>query len=182
MNMVSEVFRLVTIEDIVRVPPEHFGEDIKSIAYEQLRERYVGRVTSEMGLVIAVSDVEVKPEGVILPGDGATYHEARATLITYYPVINEVVEGEVVDIKKIGIFVNIGPVDAFVHISQIADDKMIFEEVRGELIGEETKLIIRKGNVVRGRIVNVSMAPPAHIRIGMTLRQPHLGKVRESVR
>ncbi len=130
-----------------------------------------------MGLVIAVADVEVNPEGIIIPGDGATYHDAKATLITFYPVTNEVVEGEVVDVKRIGIFVNIGPIDAFVHISQITDDRMTYNQAQGSLVGEETKLVISKGDRVRGRIVNVALAPPAHIRVGMTLRQPTLGKL-----
>ncbi|OYT52240.1 MAG: DNA-directed RNA polymerase [Desulfurococcales archaeon ex4484_204] len=172
------MFRLVEIEDIVRIPPDRFGENLEGIAYELLREKYVGRVNQLMGLVIAIADIKVNPEGMIIPGDGATYHEVRAKLVTFYPISNEVVEGEVVDIKKIGIFVNIGPIDAFVHVSQIMDDKMIYDEVRGVLIGEETKVTISRGDIVRGRIVNVTLAPPATIRVGMTLRQPSLGKVR----
>ncbi len=176
------MFRLIEIEDIIRVPPDRFGEDLEKIAYEQLRERYIGRVDRDLGLVIAITNIRVEPEGIILPGDGATYHKARADFITYYPVNNEVVEGEVVDVKKIGIFVNIGPIDAFVHISQITDDRMIYDEARGILVGEETKLTIGRSDIVRGRIVNVTIAPPALIRVGMTLRQPTLGKIKEGVR
>ncbi len=173
------VFRLVEIEDVVRVPPDKFGEDLKKIAYDYLRNKYVGRVDPAMGLVIAVADVNVNPEGLIIPGDGATYHDTRASLITFYPVTNEVVEGEVIDVKRIGLFVNIGPIDAFIHISQITDDRMVYDDVRPALVGEETKLVITKGDVVRGRIVNVAMAAPATIRVGMTLRQPKLGKIQK---
>lgn len=176
------MFRVVSIEDIIRIPPDRFGEDLTKIAYDQLREKYLGRVDPDLGLVIAVWHVDVNPEGVIVPGDGATYHEAKADLLTYYPIMHEVVEGEVVDVKKIGIFVNVGPVDTFVHISQIADDRMIYDEYRGILQGEETKITVGKGDIVRGRIVNVSLAPPTHIRIGMTMKQPTLGKIREGRR
>ena len=171
------MFRIVEIEDVVRVSPDKFGEDLRKIAYEWLRNKYVGRVDPIIGLVIAIADVEVDPEGIIIPGDGATYHSTKAKIITFYPITNEVVEGEVVDVKRIGIFINIGPIDAFVHISQIADDRMIYDEVRGTLTGEETKVTISKGDVVRGRIVNAALAPPASIRVGMTLRQPTLGKI-----
>ena len=171
------MFRLVEIRDVVRIPPDKFGEDINRVAYEELSNRYVGRVDPTIGLVIAVANVDVSPEGIIIPGDGATYHDTKATLITFYPVTNEVVEGEVVDVKRIGVFVNIGPIDAFVHISQITDDKMNYDQAQGALIGEETKLVITRGDRVRGRVVNVALAPPAHIRVGMTLRQPTLGKI-----
>ncbi len=172
------MFRVVSIEDIVRIPPDRFGEDLARIAYDQLRDKYLGRVDPDLGLVIAVWHVDVNPEGLIIPGDGATYHKTQADLLTYFPIMHEVVEGEVVDVKKIGIFVNIGPLDAFVHISQIADDKMSYDELTASLKGEETKLVVGKGDLVRGRIVNVSMAPPTHIRIGMTMKQPALGKLR----
>jgi DNA-directed RNA polymerase subunit E' len=176
------MFRLVKVKDVIRVPPEKFGEDLRKIAIEQLREKFVRTVSPELGLIIAVTDVDVKPEGVILPGDGATYHVAEVEFLTYYPINNEVVEGEVVDVKKIGIFVNIGPIDAFVHISQIADDRMMYDEVQGILLGEETKLRISRGDIIRGRIVNVSIIPPAQIRVAMTMRQPSLGKIKEGFR
>ncbi len=173
------MFRLISIEDIIRVPPDRFGEDLTLIAYDQLRNKYIGRVDPSLGFVIEVWRVNVVNEGVILPGDGATYHKVNADLLTYVPLRNEVVEGVVVDVKKIGLFVNIGPVDALVHISQIADDKMVYDELNGIMKGEETKVIFKRGDMVRGKIVSVSMAPPAFIRVGMTMKQPTLGKVRE---
>ncbi len=173
------MFRIISIEDIIRVPPDRFGEDLTIIAYDQLRGKYIGRVDPNLGFIIEVWRVNVSPEGVILPGDGATYHRVTADLLTYYPLRSEVVEGVIVDVKKIGIFVNIGPIDALVHISQIADDKMIYDELNGIMKGEETKVIFKRGDIVRGKIVNVSMAPPAHIKVGMTMRQPTLGKVKE---
>jgi len=176
------LFRLVTIEDVVRIPPERFGEDLNRIAHDELRDKYLGRVDPDLGLVVVVWRTDVNSEGTIIPGDGATYHRVRADLLTYYPVIHEVVEGDIVDVKKIGIFVNIGPVDAFAHISQITDDKLVYDELRGLLQGEETKTTFSKGDIVRGRIVNVSLAPPTHIRVGITLKQPALGKIKEGIK
>jgi len=171
------MFRVVSIEDIVRIPPDRFGEDLDRIAYDQLKDKYLGRVDPDLGLIIAVWRIEVEPVGTIIPGDGATYHKTKAELLTYYPIIHEVVEGEVVDVKKIGIFVNVGPVDAFAHVSQITDDKLVYDELRGILQGEETKVVYAKGDIIRGRVVNVSLAPPTHIRVGITLKQPTLGKI-----
>jgi len=33
-----------------------------------------------------------------MPGDGATYHKAEFSLLTFYPKIQEVIEGEVVEV------------------------------------------------------------------------------------
>ncbi|PUA33474.1 MAG: DNA-directed RNA polymerase [Zestosphaera tikiterensis] len=173
------MFRIVTIEDVIRIPPDRFGEDLHMVAFQQLKEKYVGRVDPEIGLTVLVWRVDIDPEGTILPEDGATYHKAIADLVTFYPVQHEVIEGEVVDVKRIGLFINIGPVDAFAHISQLADDKFKYDELRDTLVGEESKITFKKGDIVRGRVVNVSLSSPAHIRVGLTLRQPALGKIKE---
>jgi len=171
------MFRLCRIKDVVRIPPNRFGEELNKVAREELRKRYEGRVDNVLGLVIAVIDVNVNPEGIILQGDGATYHDVIADLLTFYPLINEVTIGEVVDVKRIGAYVNIGPIDAFIHISQLMDDKVIYDELQDILIGEETKKVVKRGDRVRGRIVSVSINPPTSLRVAMTLRQPYLGKV-----
>ncbi len=171
------MFRLCRIKDVVRIPPNRFGEPLDEVAKDELRKRYEGKVDNSLGLVIAVCGVEASPEGFILQGDGATYHDVVADLITYYPVLNEVTLGEVVDVKKIGVYVNIGPIDAFVHISQLLDDKVFYDELQDILVGEETKKVFRKGDVVRGRVVSVSINAPTSIRVAMTLRQPYLGRV-----
>lgn len=171
------MFRLWKVKDVVRIPPNKFGESLELVAREELKKRYEGKVDSTLGLIIAVLDIDVNPEGVLIQGDGATYHDVLVDLLTYYPILNEVTLGEVVDIKKIGMYVNIGPLDAFVHVSQITDDKMIYDELRDVLVGEETKKVFKRGDIVRGRIVSVSMNPPTSIKVSMTLRQPYLGKV-----
>jgi len=171
------MLRLVKVEDVVRIPPDKFGEDLTKVASEVLTEKYVGTLSPDLGLILAVTDVEVEPEGTIIPGDGATYHRAIVELLTFYPVVNEVVTGIVVDVKRIGLFVNIGPVDALVHISQVSDDRMVYREEMSVLEGEETKVRFGKGDVVRGRITAVSLSRPSVLKIAMTMRQPGLGKV-----
>lgn len=175
------MFRLVKAVDIVRIPPNRFDEDLVKVANEVLTEKYVGSLHPDLGLIIAITNINVEPEGTIIPGDGATYHRAEIELISFYPVVNEVVEGIVVDVKKIGLFVNIGPVDALVHISQVADDRMIYQEELGILEGEETKTRFSKDDIVRGRVTAVSIARPSTIRIAMTMRQAGLGKISSGV-
>ncbi len=171
------MFRLVRVRDVVRVPPTDFGKDLKEIAYTQLRERYIGKVSQDLGLIVGVWDIEVEPEGEILPADGATYHYAEFTLITFYPMRDEVVEGPVSNVQRYGIFVTIGPIDALVHISQLGDDRFVYDHAKGTFTGEQTKVTIGLNDIVRGQITSVSIAPPSTIKVGMTLRRPGLGKV-----
>jgi DNA-directed RNA polymerase subunit E' len=172
------LFKLVTLEDTIRIPPETFGNPLEAVGYQQVKAKYEGMVDEEMGYVIAVTDVKVSPVGKIIPGDGAAYHKVSFSLLTYYPEIQEVVEGEVVEIADFGAFVRIGPVDALLHVSQLMDDFISYDERQGVLIGKETKRKLTSGDQVRARITAVSLGKAGSSgKIGVTARQPFLGKL-----
>jgi DNA-directed RNA polymerase subunit E' len=172
------MFRLVTVEDIVRIPPASFGHPIDKAAKEQIKLKYENVVDEELGYVILVVDVDVDPVGKILPGDGSTYHKVNFKLLSFYPEMHEVVEGEVVEVTDFGAFVRIGPEDALLHVSQIMDDYISFDEKHGVLVGKESQRKLGKGDMVRGRIIAVSFPRGGTGgKIGITMRQPFLGKL-----
>jgi DNA-directed RNA polymerase subunit E' len=172
------LFKLVTLEDTVRIPPETFGNPLETIGYQQVKAKYEGMVDEELGYVIAVTNVKVSLVGKIIPGDGAAYHKVSFSLITFYPEIQEIVEGEVVEIADFGAFVRIGPVDALLHVSQLMDDFISYDERQGVLIGKETKRKLISGDQVRARITAVSLGRAGSSgKIGVTARQPFLGKL-----
>jgi DNA-directed RNA polymerase subunit E' len=171
------MFKVVTLEDTIRIPPEKFGNPIESVGHEQLKMKYDGMVDEKLGYVIAVTDVKISPVGKVIPGDGATYHKALFSLLTFYPQIQELVEGEVVEIANFGAFVRVGPVDALLHVSQLMDDFISYDEKQGILMGKETKRKLKAGDFVRVRITAVSLSRGASGKIGVTARQPFLGKI-----
>ena len=172
------MFKLVTLEDTIRIPPEKFGKAIEIVGHEQLRMKYDGMVDEELGYVIAVTDIKVNPTGKIIPGDGATYHKVEFSLLTFYPMIQEIVEGEVVEIADFGAFVRVGPIDALLHVSQLLDDFISYDERQGVLMGKETRRKLATGDHVRVRITAVSLGHGGSSgKIGVTARQPFLGKL-----
>ena len=172
------MFKLVTLEDAIRIPPDRFGEDIDEVGYEQLKMKYDGMVDEELGYVIAVANLKVNPFGKIIPGDGATFHKVEFSLLTFFPKIQEIIEGEVVEIAEFGAFVRIGPVDALLHVSQLMDDYISYDERAGVLMGKETKRKLQTGDHVRVRITAVSLGRSGGSgKIGVTARQPFLGKL-----
>jgi DNA-directed RNA polymerase (rpoE), archaeal and eukaryotic form len=172
------MFKLIKAKGIVRISPELFGKPLEETVLESLRQEYQERLIKDMGLVLAVMDVRVSEEGRIILGDGATYHDVEFQLLVFVPVPQEVVEGEVVQTDNIGVYVNIGPMDGLVHISQIADENLKFEPNRGILVGERTKRTLEGGDRVRARIVSISSPSAGRLpRIGLTMRQPYLGKL-----
>jgi len=172
------MFKLVTLEDTIRIPPERFGDPIEAVGYAQLKSKYEGMVDEELGYVIAVTDIQINPVGKIIPGEGATYNRAVFSLLTYYPKLQEVVEGEVVEIADFGAFVRVGPIDTLLHVSQLIYDFISYDEKQGVLMGKETRRKLATGDHVRVRITAVSLARGGSSgKVGVTARQPFLGKL-----
>ena len=172
------MFRVITLKDTVRIPPFNFGKPLEEAALSELKSKYEGLVNDEIGYVIRVIDIDVNYMGHIIPGDGATYHSASFSILTFYPEFQEVVEGEVVEVADFGVFLRIGPIDALLHVSQLMDDFISYDEKQGVLTGKETGRTVRRGDILRVRIVAVSF-PSGRTsgKIGVTARQPFLGKL-----
>ncbi|MEM2098734.1 MAG: DNA-directed RNA polymerase [Candidatus Bathyarchaeia archaeon] len=172
------MFKLVTLQDTIRIPPETFGNPLEKVGRDQVKAKYEGMVDEELGYVIAVTHVEVSPIGKIIPGDGAAYHKVTFSLLTFYPMLQEVVEGDVVEVADFGAFVRVGPVDALLHVSQLMDDFISYDEKQGVLLGKESKRKLAAGDHVRVRITAVSLGRAGTSgKIGVTARQPFLGKL-----
>lgn len=173
------MFKVYEARGVVRVPPEYFAKaEINEVASKVLRDQYEGYIDPSIGLIITVYDVKASEEGIVLHGDGATYHEVEFKILAFAPREREIVEGEVVSVKNFGLFVNIGPLDALVHKSQITDEPLDFDATREIFIGKKTRRVIGKGDIIRGMVTAVSMqATSRQPKTALTLRQPFLGKL-----
>jgi len=172
------LFSLIVLEDTVRIPPEKFDKALEIVTHEELSGKFEGMVSNELGFVVAVTNMEVSPVGRVIPGDGATYHSVSFTLLSYSPEVQEIVEGEVVEVEDFGAFIRVGPIDALLHVSQVIDDFVSYDERRGTLMAKNTGRLLQQGDTIRGRITVVSLGRGGSSgKIGMTMRQPFLGKI-----
>jgi len=172
------MYELVTIEHILRIPPEKFGQPKELSAYELLREEYEGIIDKNLGFVIAVVDVIEVGLGKIIHGDSRTHHNVKFTLLTFRPLLHEIIEGEVVEVVEFGAFIRLGPQDGLNHVSQITNDFIRHDEVQSQFVGKETGRVLGEGDLVRARIIAVSMGGGARSgKLGLTMRQPYLGKL-----
>lgn len=178
------MFAIMRAKDYVRVPPSKFNKPLEEAVLEELKAKYEGTLVSveygkqsRIGIVVAVVDAEVDPIGIVIPGDGASYHRVSLDALVFMPFEREVVEGEVVSVTRAGLYVNLGVLDGFIHINQVADEKVLFDTARGSLLLEESKRYVDKGDIVRARIYVTGIMPGKGLRIHMTMRQPGLGKL-----
>ncbi len=170
------MFYELEVRSHVRVPPNLFGADIKQAVAKQLNTQFDGYISKELGVIIGITDVLAVGEGVIIPGDGAAYYDTAFKLIAYRPELQEVVLGKVTDISDFGAFMEIGPLDGMVHISQTMDDFVSFSK-SNVLTGKQSKRSLKVGDLCRARIIAISYKDLHNPKIGLTMRQPQLGKL-----
>ncbi|HDN95508.1 MAG: DNA-directed RNA polymerase [Thermoplasmata archaeon] len=172
------MYYLVKMENTIRIPPAYIGEDLDEVSEKIVKETFEGTMNKEYGLIVLTRDVKRIGEGYILHGDGAIYQQVEFEALTFKPEMHEVVDAIVCDIVDFGAFCHIGPLDALLHKSQIMDDKVVIDTENKRLEGKETKKSLKVGDKIRVRIVTVSLNEmnPRESKIGLTMRQPGLGK------
>lgn len=170
------MFYKTKIKAHIRVAPEKLMANIKEGILKEVKESYTGHISKELGIVIAVADVESIGEGVIVPGDSGVFYETLFSVFTFKPEIQEIIKIKVRDIADFGVFADIGPLDGMIHISQTMDDFVTFSRDK-VLSGRDTKQTIKIGDICKARVVAVSFKDITNPKIGLTMRQPELGKI-----
>ena len=141
---------------------------------KQLNETFETFIGKDLGISIGVSELIEVGEGIIIPGDGAAYYDTKFKLLTFRPELQEVCLGEISDITDFGAFINLGPIDGMIHVSQTMDDYVTFAK-SGVLSGKESKKNLKIKDLCRARIVAVSYKNIRDPKIGLTMRQPEMG-------
>ena len=169
------MFYLTEVEDYVRVDPRLFGLPTMDSVSQQLEETYSDFYDKDTGKSISVVSVNNVGEGVIIPGDGAAYYKCNFTLLTWKPELQELVYGRVSEITSFGAFMEMGVMRGMIHISQTMDDYVSFSDA-GSLQGKSSGRVLKEGDLCIARIVAISHKGDDP-KIGITMRQPGLGKI-----
>ncbi len=171
------MYKLYTIKDTVRVPPDMFAMVRERAVLQILREKYERKMDSDLGVILSIQNVRDVGGGYVVPGDGAAYYHVVYDVLTFYPEINEVVEAEVSDVVEFGAFLSLGPLEGLAHLSQIMDDVVKFDRKSNMLVGKNSKNNLKKGDTVKARIITASIKPTIlETKVGLSMRTPGLGK------
>jgi DNA-directed RNA polymerase subunit E' len=156
---ISQLFSISTLGDVVRIPPSLFGTTLKKAALNILKEKYESMINADLGYIIMILDTKVEEMGKMIAGDGGTFHKVEFDALTFYPKLQEIVNGEIVDITDFG---------AFVYLKSDVKSGMILANQSGRTL--------KVGSTLRARITAVSLGKAATMgKIGITCRQPFLG-------
>ena len=128
------------------------------------------RREKDAGFVISVVSVDSVDDGVIIPGDGAAYYRSVFKVLIWKPELQELVYGTIVEIANFGAFIQTGPMQGMIHISQTMEDYVSLSKT-GTLSGKASKRNLGKEDDCIARIVAISFKG-GEPKIGLTMRQP----------
>ena len=173
------MYNKVRLADTVRIAPELLGDDVTNAVRIALIDKLEGEIDKTLGAIVAIMDVVEVGDGHILAGDGAVYYDATFDAIVFKLELQEIIEGSVVEIVEFGSFIGIGPMDGLVHVSQITDEYISFDAKNARLVTKESNRSLSEGDHVRARVVALSIneREPRDSKIGLTMRQPALGRI-----
>lgn len=167
----------VRVEDTIRIPPNKFSENLDEVVKNIVQKTFEGTMRRNHGVIVVTDNVEPLGPGIVIHGDGAMYQKVAFNALTFKPELQEVIDAIVCEIVEFGAFCHIGPLDALVHMSQIMNDYVEVDAENELITGKEKKLTLKTGDIVRARVVAVSLneLSPRESKIGLTMRQPALG-------
>jgi len=168
------MYSSVKVKSRIRVPPVLFGKKIEEAIEESVRVGFNGFLDPNEGLFLELIDVESIGDGLIISGDGAVYYDTVFNMVSYKPLVQELVEGTISEIAEFGAFAKIGPIEGLIHKSQIMDDFVSYSK-SGSLAGKERSIKI--GDKVRARVIAANLKNLQTAKVGLTMRQEGLGVI-----
>jgi DNA-directed RNA polymerase subunit E' len=173
------MYKKMKLEGVAKIEPNELGNPLEEAIDRALRNKYEAVVDKTLGTIVAVLGADEIGEGHILAGDGAVYYNVTFDAIVFKPEMQEIIEGEVVEIVKFGAFLSMGPFDGLLHVSQITNEYISYDEKNARLASKESSKSLGEGDKVRARIIAVSLneKDPRESKIGLTMRQTGLGKL-----
>ncbi len=169
------MFYITEVEDYIRVEPKLFGLSTREAVENQLRETYKDYYDRDLGKAVAVIEVLKIGDGIIIPGDGAVYYNSIFKLLAWKPELQELVAGTIAEITNFGAFMDLGVMRGMIHISQTMNDFVSFSKTN-LLVGKASKRSLKESDLCLARIVAISHKGGTP-KIGLTMRQPGLGKL-----
>ena len=147
----------VRVEDTVRIPPNKFSADLNETITNIVQKTFEGTMRKNYGVIVVADNIDPVGNGIVIHGDGAMYQKVAFDALTFNPKLQEVLDAIVCEIVVFGAFCHIGPLDALIHMSQIMNDYVEVDAENEVITGKEKRLTLKNGDVVRARVVAVSL-------------------------
>ncbi|GAA5842402.1 hypothetical protein JCM11251_004217 [Rhodosporidiobolus azoricus] len=164
--------------------PSYFNAALSAHLSAELRRQVEGSCSGRLGYIIAVvtesrerdavTGLEKSHRGRVME-DGQAVFTIKYHAIVYRPFRGEVVDGVVTNVNKMGIFVDVGPLQCFISTHLVPPDFSFDPNSNPPCFtSTEDTLSITKGTKIRLKIVGTRVDATEIFAIG-TIKEDYLG-------
>ncbi|KAJ8294801.1 Protein arginine N-methyltransferase 1 [Rhodotorula toruloides] len=150
--------RKLLTQDLI-MHPSYFNQSLRGYLSAELRRQVEGTCSGRLGYIIAVIGEEYENSadkthrGRIME-DGQAVFSVKYQAVVYRPFRGEVVDGVVSSVNKMGIFVDVGPLQCFISTHLVPPDFSFDPNANPPCFASsEDTLTIQKGTKIRLKIV-----------------------------
>ncbi|OYT34713.1 MAG: DNA-directed RNA polymerase [Candidatus Aenigmarchaeota archaeon ex4484_52] len=169
------MFEIIKIKDNISVPQQFLNLNKEERVLNTLQDFYEDKIMPDIGVVISIIKVNSIEGGYINIDDPKIHYTTSFDALIFIPKLHQIIEGYVVDIVDFGVFIRFGPIDALCHISQVVDGYINIDKKAKIISIKNTKKRLKIGDLVRCRIIGVSLNKKEINKIIVTMRQKGLG-------
>ena len=108
------MFYLKQLTHTINLHPQFFGPQIQNFLVQRLYDEVEGTCSGRYGYIISVVDVVSVGTGVLQSNTGFAEYIITYKAIVFKPFKNQVVDGIVTTVNKIGFWADVGPLQVFV--------------------------------------------------------------------
>ncbi|KAJ3309216.1 DNA-directed RNA polymerase II subunit [Blyttiomyces sp. JEL0837] len=163
---------------VIQLHPQYFGPRMREYLVKRLHEEVEGTCSGRFGYVISVVEVVEVGHGVLQTASGFAEFNITYKAIVFKPFKNQVVDGVVTTVNRMGFFADVGPLQVFVsaHLLQAGMqwDANANPPAYVGTLQASLDLRIEKGESVRIRIIGTRVDANEIFAIG-TIREDYLG-------
>ncbi|CAG0917009.1 unnamed protein product [Notodromas monacha] len=116
------MFYHIPLEHEIKLHPKYFGPQLMDTVKQKLFTEVEGTCSGKYGFVIAVTTIDDIGSGLIEPGRGFVVYPVKYKAIVFRPFKGEVVDAIVVQVNKVGLFTQVGPLSCFISRHSIPPD------------------------------------------------------------
>uniref|UniRef100_A0A1B6CV80 RNA polymerase III subunit C25 n=1 Tax=Clastoptera arizonana TaxID=38151 RepID=A0A1B6CV80_9HEMI len=173
------MFLLAEFKDVIRTPPVALSSKLQISLTDDINSKLANKVVPNVGLCIALFDIQQIEDSYIFPGDGASHTKVEFRYVVFRPFIDEVIQGKIRSCTKEGVHVTLGFFDDILIPPASLQHPSHFNEAEQVWIwefdndGDKHDLFMDPGEKIKFRVISESFTEVSPIQCPDNPELPH---------
>jgi DNA-directed RNA polymerase II subunit RPB7 len=148
------MFFHISLDREILLHPRYFGPNLLETVKKKLFTEVEGTCSGKYGYIVAVTTIDSIGLGMIQPGRGFVLYPVKYKAIVFRPFKGEVLDAQVTQVNKVGLFTQIGPLQCFISRHAIPMEVEFDPNTSPPSYhSEDSEITIEEGSHVRLRVM-----------------------------